>query len=345
MRRISLPISLLTALALSMPAPRAQADAISEFYSGKTITLVVSTTPGGGYDLYSRLLSRHISKHIPGNPTVVVQNMAGAGGLTATNHLFNVAAKDGTVMGAVQNTIPYEPYFGTKEAQFDVSKFNWLGSASKDTPLFMLWHTVPVNTVAEAKTHELKMGASGINSSPAFYARVFQSLFGMKVKLIAGYQSNTDSNLAMERGENDGNASPTYTSLKVNNSEWLQKKLVKFLFQYGDKPHPDLKGVPFAPDLLSDPNDKLALAVASASFSVSKPYLLPPGVPADRVTALRKAALDTFNNKDYRAECAKIGLDCEAYSTGEEVLQFLNRVYSGPAAIRDRLVQIYAMGK
>jgi tripartite-type tricarboxylate transporter receptor subunit TctC len=345
MRFLSPSNSFLRALSLIVAlASQARADAVSDFYAGKTISLIISTSVGGGFDSYGRLLSRHLSKHVPGAPRVIVQNMPGAGGISAANYLFSVAPKDGLAMGLVQNSLLLEPYFGSKEAKYDVTKFNWLGSASKDALLLMLWHTVPVNTVAEGKTHEMKIGTFGPNSSNAFAGRVLQHLFGLKIELISGYQGSSDQSLGMERGENDG-TTVTYSAIKATKPDWLEKKQVKFLLQLGDQPIAELKDVPFGLDLLSDPSDKLTLATAMATYSIAKPYLLPPGVPADRVAALRKGLSDTFNDPDYRAECARMSLDCTITSDGEEVVQLLQQIYAGPKAVHDRLIRIYEMGK
>ena len=323
---------------------QARADSVSDFYAGKSISLVISTSVGGGFDSYGRLLSRHLTKHVPGAPKVIVQNMPGAGGITAANYLFSVAPRDGLTVGLVQNSILLEPYFGTKEAKYDVTKFNWLGSASKDTLVFLLWHTVPVNTIAEGKNREMKLGVFGANSSNAFAGRLLAQLFGLKIELISGYQGTSDQGLGMERGENDG-TTLTYSAIKSTKPDWLSKKLIKVLMQLGDEPVAELKDVPLALDLLTDPNDKLALTTAMATYSIAKPYLLPPSVPPERVIALREAMSKVFKDPEYLAECAKLSLDCTVTSTGEEVVQLLQKIYSGPKEVRDQLIRIYDMGK
>ena len=251
MRLLSRSTSFLAAfLAIALP-PQARADAVSDFYAGKTISMIISTTAGSGFDAYGRLLSRHLPKHVPGAPRVIVQNMPGAGGISAANYLFNVASKDGLTMGLIQNSLVLEPYYGDKEAQYDVTKFNWLGSSSKDTLLFMLWHTVPVNRVAEGRVYELKVGTFGPNSSTGFAARLMQNLFGLNIKQIAGYQGTTDQGLGMETGENDG-STWTWSAVKATKPDWLEQKLVKFLLQFGDEPIPELKDVALGFDLLTD---------------------------------------------------------------------------------------------
>src|SRR5437660_3476459 len=192
------------AAALGLVPPTAQAQPLADFYRGKTVSIVVSTSSGGGYDTMARAISRFIGKHLPGNPTVLVRNMPGAAGITPMNYLYFSAEKDGATIGLVQNNTPMEPLFGTKEARYEAPKFNWLGTPSFEVSMVLLWHTVPVNSVAELKARETNMGASGANSTPAFYARLLNATLGTKMRLINGYPGQNDAFLAMERGEIDG---------------------------------------------------------------------------------------------------------------------------------------------
>jgi hypothetical protein len=191
----------------------ASAQSVAEFYKDKTVTLISSSAPGGGYDTLSRIIANHLGRHLPGSPAVVVKNMAGAGGIVATNHLYNVAAKDGTVIGGVQNNTPFEPLFGAKGPTYDPLKFNWLGTPSIEVAICTVWHTAPVSTWQEAQQKEFTMGSSGVNSTPSFYGRLLNETLGFKQKIIVGYQSQTHAFLAMERGEVDGYPSVFYNSL------------------------------------------------------------------------------------------------------------------------------------
>ena len=321
-----------------------RADAVADFYQGKTVTIVVSSASGGTYDAHARLLSRHLSRHLPGNPQVVVQNMPGAGGMVAANHLYNVAAKDGSIVGGIQANVPFEPFYGNGQAQFDAKKFNWLGSPTRETRLFILAGRVPVDTIEQARQRELVMGATGVNSTPALYARIFGAVFNLKIKLIAGYTSQTEALLALERGENDGFPSPTLTSLMVSHPDWLAKKFLKILFQYGTEPHPDLKGVPWAPEIAPDAESRSIIEIASASQTVSRPLLMPPGVPADRLAAVRQAIQATYRDADYKAECDKLKLECEGPSDGAEVAKLIDKTYATPEAVRQRMITIYGSG-
>jgi tripartite-type tricarboxylate transporter receptor subunit TctC len=317
-----------------------QAQSPAEFYKGRTVTIVVSTSTGGGYDAMTRTIARHIGRHLPGNPTVVVRNMPGAGGITAVNWLYNVADKDGTVLGLVQNGTPLEPLFGTKEARYDATKFNWLGTPSFEVSMVLLWHTVPVNSIEDLKTKETNMGASGANSTPAFYTRLLNGTLGTKMKLINGYPGQNDAFLAMERGELDGYPSVFYSALTSTRPNWLRDKQAKAIVQYGPERLKELPNVPFAPDLLTNEDDKLLMQAAFAPQALGRPLLMPPGVPADRVAAMRKALADTFVDKEFQTDAEKIGLIVNAPRTGEQLQDVIAKAYATPSRVVERLQKL-----
>jgi len=327
--------ALVAALGLCVPAAHAQS--VVDVYKGKTLSIVVSSSTGGGYDAMARAIARFIGKHLPGNPTVVVRNMPGAGGLTAMNYLYNAAEKDGTVIGLVQNNTPMEPLFGTKEARYDAPKFNWLGTPSFETAMVLLWHRVPVNTVEELKAKETNMGASGANSTPAFYARLLNATLGTRMKLINGYPGMSDGLLAMERGEIDGYPSAFYSALTSTRPNWLRDKLAKAIVQYGPERLGELSDVPFAPDLLTNSDDKLLMQAALAPLALGRPLVMPPGVAAERVTMMRKALTDTFADMAFKAEAEKIGLIVNAPKTGEQLQDVIVRAYATPSRVVERL--------
>jgi len=317
----------------------ANADPIGDFYGGRTVTLIVSTSSAGGYDTLARAIARHIGKHIPGNPTVIVRNMPGAGGLTATNYLYAAAERDGSVLGLIQNNPPFEPLFGTAEAWFDPRQFNWLGTPSVETAMVLVWKTVPVFTVNDLRTRETIMGASGANSTPAFFARLFNATLGTKMKVIPGYPGQNDALVAMERGELDGYPSVFYSALSSTRPTWLADGTARAIVQYGPAKLPQLAGVPFVPDLVSGA-DKLLLEAAFAPLSIGRPLLMPPGVPAERVAALRQALAETFADPEFRAEGDKIGLSLNDPRSGEELLRVIERAYAMPPEIVARLRQL-----
>ena len=329
------PIAALVAALLIAPA--ASAQTVADFYKGKTVSIVVSTSTGGGYDAMARVISRHIGKHMPGNPTVVVRNMPGAGGITAVNWLFNAAEKDGTVLGLVQNSTPFEPLFGTKEARYDATKFNWLGTPSIEVSMVLLWHAVPVNSLAELKAKETNMGASGANSTPAFYTRLLNATLGTKMKLINGYPGMSDGLLAMERGEIDGYPSAFYSALTSTRPNWLRDKLAKAIVQYGPERLRELPDVPFAPDVITNADDKLLMQAAFAPLALGRPLVMPPGVPADRVAAMRKALADTFADPEFKAEAEKAGLIVNAPRSGDELQRVIVSAYETPPRVVERL--------
>jgi hypothetical protein len=327
--------------ALFLSVLPANAQLPSEFYKDKQIKFLVSSSVGGGFDTYTRLIARHVQKHMPGNPTFVVQNMAGAGGLHAANFLYSVAPKDGTTIALFQNTLPLEPLYGNKQALLDANKLQWLGSPSQEFAVFAIWHTVPVDKIEDAKSHELVIGAPGSTSSPAFYGRIFQAVFDIRIRIIAGYPGASEALLAMERRENDGNSSAYWSSLKAIRPDWIAEKKIKFLLQYGAHPRAELKGVPYALDLIKDPIKHEIMEVASAPLALGRPIAAPAGVPADRVMALRTALAETFRDPDYLSECAALRLECEEPVAAQAITDGLVRAYNASPEVVRKLRQIY----
>ncbi len=332
-----LRLGLVAALCIGLAAP-ACAEAVSDFYRGKELRLVISTTAGTGYDTYARTVGRHLAKHIPGNPAIVPQNMPGAGGLTAANYLYAVAPKDGTVFGMIQNTVPFEPFFENKAAHFDAAKYNWLGTPATEVGMYIVYHTSKIKTLRDAQTQEMIAGTTGTASTPALYGRLFNQILHMKTRLVAGYPGQLELLLAMEKGEIDGMTSPFWSSLKIQRPTWVPQKLIQVLFQYGNAPHPDLKGVPFAGDLLDNAADKLLLQAASAPLGIGRPFAAPPDLPAERVKALRDAFAATFRDPQFVAECEKQGIDCTDTRTGEQLEALIKEAYGVPDEIKRRLV-------
>jgi tripartite-type tricarboxylate transporter receptor subunit TctC len=330
--------TVLSVCACAAFAARAAADPLADFYKGKELRLVISTTSGTGYDTYARAVGRHLVRHLPGNPTIVPQNMPGAGGLTAANYLYSVAPKDGTVFGLIQNTVPFEPMFENKSARFDAAKFNWLGTPTTEVGLYIVYHTSKIKTLRDAQTHEVIAGVTGTASTPALYGRLFNQILHMKTKLVAGYPSQLDLLVAMERGEMDAMTSPFWSSLKIERPRWYPDKIVRILFQYGAAPDAELKDVPFARDLLDNEADKALLDVAAASLGTGRPITAPPGVPAERVAALRDAMAATFKDPQLLAECAKLSIECSDSRNGQQLAAYIRQVYAAPQEIRKRLV-------
>ena len=322
--------------------PQAKADVVAEFYQGRTVTVVVGSNAAGGYDTFARAVARYMGKHIPGSPTLIVRNMPGAGGMTAANFLYNNADKDGSVIGLVQNNTPFEPLFGTKEARYDPVRFNWLGSPSVETAMVLLWHAAPVNSVAELKAREVAVGVSGANSTPAFFTRLLNATLGTRMKPINGYPGQNDVLLAMERREIDGHPSAFFSSVRSTRPTWLRDKTAKAIVQYGAEKLAELPDVPFAPDLVGHDGDRLVMQAAFAPLALGRPLLMPPGVVAERVAALRAAFAATMADPDFLAEGERVGLGLNAPRSGEQIQEVVERAYQSPPRVIDRLRQLNA---
>jgi hypothetical protein len=242
----------------------------------------------------------------------------------------------------VQNSALFEPLFGNDKALFDVAKINWLGSPSKDVGVLILWNTVPVNSIDDARKRGLMLGVSGgLNATPAFYARVLGYVFDINIKMIAGYPGQSEAFLALERGENEGYPSVFWSSLKVVKPDWIRDKKIKMIVHFGNKPHPELTGVPFATDLLQDkPGARQLMEVASAPLAVGRPMLAPPDVPAERVRALQSAITATMKDPAYLAECEKQNLECNDPTTGAELAKIISDTYNAPRATVEKLREL-----
>jgi tripartite-type tricarboxylate transporter receptor subunit TctC len=315
----------------------------ADFYSGKQITFVVSGGVGGGYDASARLIAQYLPKHIPGEPTVVVQNQPGAGGLGAMNWLYNVAPRDGLTIGMVNNTLPFDPLYGNKLARFDPMKFNWIGSPSKELGVFIVWHTVPVNTMEEARKRRLVLSATGTGSTPAFFARTLASIFGLNIQIIPGYKSLAESFIGMEREENDGQAAAFWSSLTAQYPSWIRDKKIKVLVYYGAERNSAIPG-PYFFDVVHDSDQTSLMEVAQAGLAVGKPMLAPPGVDESKVAILRTAMEKLFKDPAYLAQCEKAQLDCAAPSSGPDLLALIEKTYAQPKAAIDKISAIYLEG-
>ncbi|NDA46761.1 MAG: hypothetical protein EBY21_05695 [Alphaproteobacteria bacterium] len=331
---------LLACFSFGVAAVPASADAISDFYKDKTLTIVIGGSPGGGYDLLARTMARYMGNHIPGKPTIIVKGMTGAGGIIATKYIYQTAPKDGSTISIANSNTPFEPLFGTKEADYDATKFNYLGSPGKETSILTVWHESPINSLEDARKTELKMGSSGNNSTPSFYGRMLIETLGIKMKIIVGYPGQNDALLAMEKGELDGYPSAFYNSLMSTRPTWIADRKVKLLVQYGASPEKALPNVPFAPDLVTNEEDKLLWQAAVAPLALGRPLLAPPNVPQERLAALRKAVEETFADKDFLAEADKLQLGVAEPISGQELQNIIERAYKTPPKVIDRLRKI-----
>ncbi len=341
MRKIAVFVTSLI-LALSLAAEAARADAAADFYRDKRVELLISSTAGGGNDISARMIARHIRPLMPGEPTFIPKNLPGAGGVTAANHLYNIAPRDGLAIAMVQNSALFEPLYGNDKALFDVRKFNWLGSPNKDVGVLMLWHNVPVDDIEEARRRGLVLGVSGgLNATPAFYARVLSNVFDLNIKMVAGYPGQNEAFIAMERGENEGYPSAFWSTLKAVKPGWIRDKQIKMILHFGQAAHPELAHVPFADNLLkNNPEKRELMAAAAAPLAVGRPMMAPPDVPSVRVAALRAAIAATFRNVDYLAECEKLNLECADPTNGVELEKIIIDAYSAPAPVVKKIREL-----
>ena len=315
----------------------ARAQSVEDFYKGRSVSIVLVTTPGGPYDILARVISRHLGNHIPGKPSMNVKNMPGGGGLVGANWIYNVAEKDGSVIGAMLNITPFEPAFGTDGVRYDPMKFTWLGSPDPETNFLTVWKTAPVNTIDDLRKTEITVASSGPASSPAFYARLEMEVLKAKLKIVHGYPGQAEAFLAMENGEINGYASVSWSSLTAFKPNWLRDKSVKFIVQMGARSRPEYPDVPNMMDLIGDPEDKLLTQAALALSDLPRPYALPPGVPADRAAAIKNGMRAMFADPAFLADARQAGLPIETPLNGDDVDRIIARVYAAPPKIIERL--------
>lgn len=315
---------------MTLSSKPVHADAVADFYKGKDLKLVVGSDAGGGYDVYARALVRHFAKHLPGHPNIIVQNMQGAGGVVATNWLYNISPKDGTVFGMPQRGTPFLPFFGKPGPKFDPVKFNWIGSLNNETGVITLWHTAKVKTLKDALEKESLIGGSGPNDTES-YPALMDNTIGTKFRIISGYPSTTAISLAMERGEVDG-LSQSWSSLKSEHPDWVKNKTLSILVQVGSEKHPDLPNVPTIMEFVKDPEHKAIWNIMLAQKAMGRPFAAPPGVPEDRVKALRAAFDATVKDPAFTADLGQQGRELTPVS-GLEIQKMLQEVASQPKSL------------
>ncbi|MEX0603525.1 MAG: tripartite tricarboxylate transporter substrate-binding protein [Marinobacter sp.] len=311
----------------------AQDQTPAEFYGGKTIELMVGYSAGGGYDTYARTVARHLGKHVPGNPDVIVKNVPGAGSLVLMNQLANTLPKDGSVIGSINSGMPFEPLFGNEKAKFDIETMNWIGNVLVATTVGVVHEDAGVNSWQDLRTKSVTMGATGAGSNTNVVPRIMAKIFDLKIDVIAGYPGANDIVLAMERGEVDGLGSRFMSSLKSSTPEWLEPdSKIKILYQIARKKHPDLPNVPLVSEMAETETQRQAANLLGARLVMGRPYVAPPGVPADRMAALRKALEDTSKDPEFLADAAKQSLAIE-YANDQEMLDFYRDVYKAPPEV------------
>ena len=337
------PLRLVCGLAVAVlvlaPSSLCHAQTPAEFYRGKTIDLYVGTSVGGGYDAYGRMLARYMSRYMPGNPTIVPKNMEGGGGMRLANFLYNAAPKDGTAFAIFNRGTAFDPLLGNRNAQFEATKFNWIGSTNDEVSICATWHTTGVTTIAQLTKQELVVGATGPSGDTYQFPKITNGVLGTKFKIISGYPGGNDVDLAMERGEVQGRCGWSWTSVKATHRPWLDRKWINIVFQMGLSKHPDLPEVPLIMDLARTDQERAIFRLMFARQVMAWPFTTPPGVPRDRVEALRKAFSDTMKDKDFLADANKGNFEIRAVA-GEDIQKLVMDVYDTPPAIAQKTMQL-----
>ncbi len=327
------------AAALTVAALPARADSVSDFYQGKTVHLLIGAPAGGGYDAAGRAVARYMGRHIPGNPNVVAENMAGAGGLILANFLYNRAPRDGTVMGEPTNSVPLETKLQTMSAganvAFDTGKMSWVGTPAQQPQVSVIWHDRPVHTLDDMRKRKVIFGATAAGVDTAILPNLMNQIFGTKNEIILGYNGFPDLILGMERGEIDAQ-SALLANVTAGNPEYLRSKKIRFLVQFGSSRLAELADVPTAIEWADKEADKELLRFYALKYDMAYPIGLPPDVPAERVKALQDAFMATMKDPEYQDYARKAGLDVSPVS-GPEMAQKIRDINSAPQAIVDRL--------
>jgi tripartite-type tricarboxylate transporter receptor subunit TctC len=327
---------LISSLALCASTPALAQQSAADFYRGKTVRIIVGVSVGSGYDITARAVQRHLGKHIPGNPTVIVQNQPGAGSMTMTNQLYAQGPFDGTVIGAPFNGLPTTPLLQPAGVRFDPVKMSWVGSTNRETQVTYLWHTAPAKTFADVAKIETVTGAQAPGTTQYDYPTLANDVFKYKFKVVTGYKSTSAIHLAMERGEIHGNGATNWTTLLALNSDWINEKKVRVVAQWALKKHPDLPDVPLVLDMARNAADRAAIELIVARLEYGRPFFLPPGVPADRVQALRRAFDATMKDKEFLADAKKLKLEIDPL-TGEQVNAVIEKVTRTPPEVAARV--------
>ena len=320
------PVALAVAVAAALPAG---AQGASNFYSGKSLTIYIAASPGGGYDSYGRLLGRHFSRHIPENPTVVVSNMPGAGGRKLANYLYNAAPKDGSAIGIMHHTTVYDAIFGEKGVKYEANKYNWIGSLDSFTAIGFAWHTSGVKTIDDARKKQIALGATGVGSATYQYPTLVNAMLGTRFKVVTGYKGSTEIYHAIEQGELNGMMGTAWSQMKYQHTPWVKENKVNVFLQLALEKHPDLANVPLAIDLARNAEDKRVMRFVFTGLKFSRPFMAPPGTPEAQVLTLRTAFAATAGDPKLRADAERAKLNVKVLG-GSELQKLVEELYAAP---------------
>lgn len=322
-------VSLIAVVVAGIGATPGAADTVGDFYAGKTITIMVGSSPGGGYDGDARVVARNIGRHIPGTPTVIVQNMPGARGLASANYLFNLAPRDGTFMGVVEREHLVDGYLMPSGVRYDERRFSWIGSIGSEQGIAFAWHTAPQKTVDDIRSAEFIVG--GVSNSLVL-SQIYNATIGTRFKLIRGYTGSETVLLAMEKGEVQGIANYSLSNMLAKHGDWLREHNINVLFQTGETRDALIPNVPSALEFALNEEKRQVLALWLAPNAVARPFAMPPGVPGERRAALRKAFMALFQDPEFLADARRIGMSLDPRE-GEYIEQLVNRLRASPPQV------------
>jgi tripartite-type tricarboxylate transporter receptor subunit TctC len=332
----------LVALVISTISP-CSAQPPEQFYKGKQIELAIGYPPAGSNDVYARLLARHLGKHIPGNPTIVPQNRPGAGSFLTLGYVYNVAPKDGSVIGIGAPTAPLDEKLGTQGVRFKSAEFNWIGRIDSLINMVFLWHTSPVKTIEDAYKTEAKLSGTGVGSTVSIYPTVMNNVLGTKFKLIMGYKGSNDAQLAVERGEVEGH-STSWTAVKVAHPDWRPEKKINVVVQFSVKRHPEMADVPTVVELARNEEQRQILRAVVNAAEIGTAFFTTPGAPPDRVEALRRAFDATMKDPEFLTEAERTKLTVGPLA-GEELQKLVAEVSSLTPELIEKVKAAYEMKK
>jgi len=328
--RAGLPALILApVLCLATAAP-----AQEPFFARKTITISIGYTAGGSYDLYGRLVARHLGKHIPGQPTVVAQNMPGTGSLKAAAYLYEVAPKDGTALGVIVESAALEQALGNPAAQYDAAKFTYVGRVATSNNIFMQWHTSKVQSIDDSRKFESSLAGTGPGSIAETVPRLLNALAGTKFKLVSGYPASTEGMLAMERGEVEG-ASSSWAAVSVGKKDWLRDRKIRIILQTAPERTKDLPDAPALPEIGTTNDDKQVYQLYASGSAIGRSVIAPPDLPPERVKILRDAFSAMVKDADFIADIQKLNVELDPLP-GERVQELIVRTLNVPQAVRER---------
>jgi tripartite-type tricarboxylate transporter receptor subunit TctC len=307
-------------------------------FAGKSVTMIIGFGAGGGYDLWGRTVGRHIGRHLPGAPTVIPQNMPGAGSYAAASYIFNIAPKDGSVLGIIARDAALGPLSGATGARFDPTRLSWIGTPTKETNVCVAYHTSQVKSVLDLYDKQLIVGDTGPGTGTRSYPKALNELLGLKFKLVGGFPASSDVFLAMERGEVEG-ICESLDSIKIRRPDWIPTRKISILFQGGAAPNPELDGVPFVLDLALTGEQRQAIEFLYAGQGIGRPFVAPPDLPPDRLKMLRDAFKATMTDPAFVAEAQKSKLDLEP-EDGEHLAVLIAKIYATPKPIVDKITSM-----